>query len=264
MTLPLRIDGGLRTAILLSSAASLATVAVAHAADLPLKANPVQYVKICSLYGEGYYYIPGSDTCIKVGGVIRVDYGYNVTGARTPFYAGAAGAQDRTISPFSTRHRANLSIESRTGTSYGTLRTLTTLLFQNENQSESFNVRRALIQWAGFTFGRAQSSVDTWTIDDTWHLSVQQNNSETVLLGINTIAYTWELGGGFTFTVGADERRTKPIANLSSAAALKIGAAPTNAFTGERWPDVHFDLKYAGNWGFLAATVVAHDVSATY
>ena len=80
--------------LLLGSAAGLVAVAGAQAADLPVKAKPVQYVKICTLYGEGYYYIPGSDTCIKIGGYIRADYGYNVTGARTPTYSGAAGARD--------------------------------------------------------------------------------------------------------------------------------------------------------------------------
>ena len=34
----------------------------AQAADLPVKAKPVEYVKICSLYGVGFYYIPGTDT----------------------------------------------------------------------------------------------------------------------------------------------------------------------------------------------------------
>ena len=34
--------------------------------------KPVQYVKICSLYGAGFYYIPGTDTCLKVGGWVRV------------------------------------------------------------------------------------------------------------------------------------------------------------------------------------------------
>ena len=43
----------------------------AQAADLPVKAQPVQYVKICSLYGVGFYYIPGTDMCIKVGGYVR-------------------------------------------------------------------------------------------------------------------------------------------------------------------------------------------------
>jgi Porin subfamily len=36
-------------------------------------AKPAEYVKICSLYGAGFYYIPGTDTCIKVGGYLRVE-----------------------------------------------------------------------------------------------------------------------------------------------------------------------------------------------
>jgi hypothetical protein len=58
--------------LLLGSAAGLFAVAGAQAADMPVKAKPVQYVKICSLYGDGYYYIPGTDTCIKLGGYLRV------------------------------------------------------------------------------------------------------------------------------------------------------------------------------------------------
>ena len=49
--------------LLLGSAAGMVAVAGAQAADLPVKAKPVQYVKICTLYGDGFYYIPGSDTC---------------------------------------------------------------------------------------------------------------------------------------------------------------------------------------------------------
>ena len=57
--------------LLLGSAAGLVAIAGAQAADLPVKAKPVQYVKICSLYGVGFYYIPGTDVCIKVGGFVR-------------------------------------------------------------------------------------------------------------------------------------------------------------------------------------------------
>ena len=48
----------------------------AQAADLPVKAKPVEYVKICSLYGVGFYYIPGTDMCIKIGGWVRAEYGW--------------------------------------------------------------------------------------------------------------------------------------------------------------------------------------------
>ena len=49
----------------------------AQAADLPVKAKAVEYVKICSLYGAGFYYIPGTDTCIKLGGYLRAEVALN-------------------------------------------------------------------------------------------------------------------------------------------------------------------------------------------
>ncbi|WP_202907681.1 porin, partial [Rhodopseudomonas palustris] len=48
--------------LMLGGAALLVATAGAQAADLPLKAKAVEYVKVCSLYGAGFYYIPGTDT----------------------------------------------------------------------------------------------------------------------------------------------------------------------------------------------------------
>jgi hypothetical protein len=45
--------------LLLGTAAGLVAVAGAEAADLPVKAKPVEYVKICSVYGEGFLLHPG-------------------------------------------------------------------------------------------------------------------------------------------------------------------------------------------------------------
>ena len=74
--------------LLLGTAAGLVAVAGAQAADMPVKAKPVQYVKICTLYGDGFYYIPGTDTCIKMGGYLRVQAEYN---------AGGGGINDGTL-----------------------------------------------------------------------------------------------------------------------------------------------------------------------
>ena len=65
--------------LLLGGAAGLVAVAGAQAADFPVKAKApaVQYVKICSLYGAGFYYIPGTDTCLKIGGYIRTQVEWN-------------------------------------------------------------------------------------------------------------------------------------------------------------------------------------------
>src|SRR5271154_7109226 len=59
--------------LLLGSAAALVAVTAGQAADLPVKAKPVEYVKICSLYGAGFYYMPGTDMCIKIGGYVRAE-----------------------------------------------------------------------------------------------------------------------------------------------------------------------------------------------
>ena len=76
--------------LLLGSAAGLMAVAGAQAADLPVKAAPVEYVKICSLYGAGFYYLPGTDICVKIGGYVRGQYYVNngTAPSANPFFQG--------------------------------------------------------------------------------------------------------------------------------------------------------------------------------
>src|ERR1044071_5065322 len=72
--LNLEVSMKLAKSLLLGSAAGLVAVAGAQAADLPTrKAAPVDYVRICSVYGPGFFYIPGTDTCIKIGGKAELD-----------------------------------------------------------------------------------------------------------------------------------------------------------------------------------------------
>jgi hypothetical protein len=79
----------------------------AQAADLPVKAKAVEYVKICSLYGAGFYYIPGTDTCIKIGGAIRLDTTFNGGPYDAPFWQGGAGGNN--LGPRTTSSPANVS-----------------------------------------------------------------------------------------------------------------------------------------------------------
>src|SRR5499433_2753591 len=257
--------------LLLGSAAGLVAVTGTQAADLPVKARPVEYVKICTLYGEGFYYIPGTDICLKVGGYIRADYGWNVTGARTVQYSNGGGAQDRTVSPFSTRHRAHINFDSRSQTPYGTLRTYAAIHIDNENLGVvTVNPTRAFIQWAGFTFGHTQSFTDVpGTPGDISFksLTAGQNHSDTGANGTNQIAYTWELGSGMTLNVGADERRTKPITNLSSptgAAVWSIGANPTDFIHGEQYPNPWVNFTVIQDWGRAALSVIGNPIHSTY
>ncbi|MGY3512355.1 hypothetical protein ACVIQY_005330 [Bradyrhizobium sp. USDA 3051] len=76
--------------LFLGSAAGLMAASGAFAADLPVKAKAVEYVKICSLYGAGFYYIPGTDTCIKLGGYLRADANLNTNSDFNPNQSGVA------------------------------------------------------------------------------------------------------------------------------------------------------------------------------
>ena len=61
--------------LLLGSAAGIAAVASAQAADLPTrKAAPVEYVRVCDAFGAGFVYIPGTDSCIRISGRVRAEY----------------------------------------------------------------------------------------------------------------------------------------------------------------------------------------------
>src|SRR3954464_1296280 len=82
---------------LLGSAAGLCAVARAQAADLPVKKTaPVEYVRVCTAYGAGFFYIPGTDTCLRVGGRARFEYEFRSYRSRGVYssttFAPAAGS----------------------------------------------------------------------------------------------------------------------------------------------------------------------------
>ena len=109
--------------LLLGSAAGLVAMSGAQAADLPLKAKAVEYVRVCSLYGAGFYYIPGTDTCIKLSGYLRVDVIANTNSDNTGNTSGAGGAQNRFTNGMTWRSREDFDIDTRTATEYGVVRT---------------------------------------------------------------------------------------------------------------------------------------------
>src|SRR3954464_7061073 len=109
--------------LFLGSAAGLMAASGAFAADLPVKAKAVEYVKICSLYGAGFYYIPGTDTCIKLGGYLRAEVALNTNSDFSGQLSGNNGARNRLTNYYTMRAREDLNIDTRTATEYGVVRT---------------------------------------------------------------------------------------------------------------------------------------------
>jgi len=147
--------------LLLGSAAGVVAVAGAQAADLPVKAKPVEYVKICSLYGDGFYYIPGTETCVRIGASAQADYYYGSLSNGHILFDGAGGAHDRTVSEHAMKGHGQIGLDGRTQTAYGTLRSVVILRMDNvDGGTVTPNVTRSYIQWAGFTFGHTKSYSD--------------------------------------------------------------------------------------------------------
>ena len=127
--------------LLLGTAAAFVVAAGAQAADMPVKAKPVQYVKICSLYGDGFYYIPGTDTCLKLGGYMRVQTEYNagnggVAVGTNAIEDGQARFTRDLTNDVNYRVRAMISWDVRQQTEYGALRTY--VRFGAENNTPGF------------------------------------------------------------------------------------------------------------------------------
>ena len=197
-------------ALLLGSAAGLVAVAGAQAADLPVKAKPVPYMKICSLYGVGFYYIPGTDMCLKIGGWVRAEYAYGDNGNMTwgPFNG---NNNDRGTNNSTWRARGYITADARNQTEYGTVRGylavgLSTSNVGTDSASNTFSANRAFIQWAGFTFGLAQSFYDFYSVPATSYWG-SFPASDTGDPGWMVLGYTAQFGNGFSATLAAEMRR---------------------------------------------------------
>src|SRR5690349_22559834 len=80
----------------------------------------VQYVKICSLYGVGFYYIPGTDMCIKIGGFVRDEKTWGSNGNSTQ--TDIAQVNNRLTNNSFYRIRGYITADARNQTEYGTVR----------------------------------------------------------------------------------------------------------------------------------------------
>ena len=106
--------------LLLGSAAALVSVAAAQAADLPTRqAAPIEYVRICDAYGAGFFYIPGTDTCLKVGGLAMSEVrSYDQSYSISPIGAtGATAFSSAAANNFFPANPANATIRTTGGAS---------------------------------------------------------------------------------------------------------------------------------------------------
>src|SRR5580704_14986347 len=207
----------LMKSILLGSAAGIVEVASAQAADLPTrKAAPAEYVRICNVGGMAGFIIPGSDTCLKIGGYItaqieggNLEKGYsnvsNATGGHTGSGLISSPSDLRNGLGYTTR--LNVSLDARQNTAYGVLRGYAEMQFENGSGFDSDGtgayINLAYVQWAGITSGKAPSFFSFFGGGEGWaniFSPDQQGFNQPDL-----VAYTATFGGGFSATISIQD-----------------------------------------------------------
>ncbi|WP_319519021.1 porin [uncultured Martelella sp.] len=142
--------------LFLGSAAALAATTGAQAADPVVVIEPVQnnYVEVCDAFGAGYFYIPGTETCLDIGGYIR----FEVQGSN-------GGNSYDTWNAFT---RAQLDISSKTDSELGTVTGLISLRSEaNSNGSGNKTyINEAYVGLGGFQAGRFFSYWDEGLIGE--------------------------------------------------------------------------------------------------
>jgi Porin subfamily len=275
--------------LLLGSAAGIVAVAGAQAADYPVKAAAVQYVKICNLYGDGFYYLPGTNICVKIGGYARAETTYSKDGlagitngpfaaATTNAGAGGTSAPGQFLSPLSDRadghdwtyrSRAYISMDTREQTEWGTLRTYVNIGLNYDSPTSAvtsgFSGNRAFIQFAGFTFGLAQSFFDFYSVPLSSYWGFWPS-SDTGDSGWKVLAYTATFGGGISSTISVEEPRRNNIISTNMAVdPLLLGQAPTPTdYIKMRFPDFVWNGRIDQSWGSVQIMGALHDASAAY
>jgi len=276
--------------LILGSAAGLLAMSGAQAADLPVKAKAVEYVRICSLYGAGFYYIPGTDTCIKFSGYLRVDLA--LAGSDYgPRLGGVLGANNRLSNYYTSRSRSDFDIDTRTATEYGVLRTFADMVFSWTSGSYSgsnptaysdatpssntvggatLGLYHAFIQFAGFTMGRTVSIFDApWQSYPAGGPDTLPGGSNNVT-GVDQFTYTAQFGNGVSASVSAQEPTAGQIQtnnwNLTSATAAGMigGTYGANDIGGTRSPDLVGQVRVDQAWGLAQVSVAAHDNHVAY
>ncbi|TPM37410.1 porin [Mesorhizobium sp. B2-3-4] len=240
--------------LLLGSAAALIAVSGARAADAVVVAEPepAEYVKICDVYGAGYFYIPGTETCLRIGGYIRYDAGFGDVGSLDG--ARATDVRDGTEQGTWLKNtRFNLKTWTGQETELGTLKTYTETRFNFGNTAksgiasynqftETYNagaanksvtLNFAWIQLGGLRIGKDETPYDAF-IGYAGNV-VQDTIIKYGIKDTNLISYYFDAGNGF-----------------SAVASLEEGSGTTETID-SYVPHVVGGVKYKGDWGAITA-----------
>jgi hypothetical protein len=158
----------------------------------------MEYVRVCDAFGTGYFYIPGTETCLKIGGYVRFQTsfgGESASGASLDIY----GPAEASSSDWDAGTQVYLTVDAKSDTEYGTLTGYLALEVDADGsgsgQQDTY-VDEAYIQLGGFKAGLITGPWDKGINGETDDLKSNAN--------FNSISYIYE-GGAFSALLSVDE-----------------------------------------------------------
>jgi hypothetical protein len=216
-------------------------VGSAHANNLPF-AEPVEFVRICDVYGNGFFYIPGTDTCLRISGLVRVD---------TKFEDDSFNSARNDVQ---TDVRGRIQLDARTETDWGTLRSYIELerrsdsyIGKNPDGAGETIVRQMYVEFAGITAGHLYRSL--YDFAPYKHMSDLFSDER-----VNTLAYTAIVSDGFSITAGIEDNFYRAMPNDGT---IVPGVGIADSSLDQVWPNGIgiFDLKKDWGEARLAAAI---------
>jgi hypothetical protein len=223
--------------LLLGTAAALVAVSGARAADAVMapEPEPVEYVRVCDAYGAGFFYIPGTETCLQVSGYVWYQIGATNedAGSTTNYWGFAPDGWNKSV-------RARVNFDARSETEWGTLRSYIRLQADWNGVGDGpASVDQAYIELGGLRMGYTESA---------W--------AETVNSMSSYGSHTW---GGLYYGY---QQRALIQYNFSSNGLFGTLSLEDDARDGEGYmPDIVGLVGYEGGWGGVWARV-GYDESA--
>ncbi|MBD9386421.1 porin [Agrobacterium sp. AGB01] len=176
--------------LLIGSAAALAAVSGAQAADAIVAAEPepLEYVRVCDAFGAGYFYIPGTETCLRIGGEVRFTVGFGED-------VGANSTSD-----WYSATRGRVFFDTKTDSELGTIGTYIRLQGNYSSAgtpSSAVSLEQAYITVGGLKAGKALTWWDDTGINGELDDFADASN-------FNTISYLYD-AGSFRIGLGVDD-----------------------------------------------------------
>lgn len=249
--------------LLLGSAAAMIAVSGVRAADaIVAEPEPMDYVKVCDMYGAGFWYIPGTETCMRINGYVRTEYQYDTTnvaagapnlvntvpGAPAPagglllaatalgnlYQVPGTGARS---SRGSWLYRVRMNVDTRNETDYGTLQAVARFQADGSGADGNVVIDRALISLGGLRAGYSDSY---WTTAHGYGILGGENGGYYGFDQVMLLDYT-VAANGFSGTAGIQMTNGSAIAGVN--------------------PDFYAGVTYSGSWGNVAGSYLYDNVT---